>query len=503
MNSSSPFKLIFVEVHDLSTFVKGPIVAGFLLLCYLILSWIYNVWFHPLRKYPGPLVESVSNVPIAWHMITGNQYHWTLKLHQKYGHVVRVAPNELSYISPDAWKDIYGVGSKLAGRKWKGFYDPRNPQLHTMQGANDEDHPKLRRIFSPAFSEKALRDQQPMLKQYTDALVVKLNEWVQEQPDKPIDISKMYNYTTFDIMGDLAFGESLHMIENMKYTPWVATQFESIKIGTLFIASNYLPITKPLLELFVWLNREAFGYRLKVAAEHVDRRLATKTAKPDIWSLALREDLERRLDLHEMHTHGLLFIVAGTETSATALSGLTYHLLTRPETYENLTEEIRNAFNSIDEMTLQSLAKLPYLHDCVEEGLRVYPPVPIGLPREVPPEGAVISGQWVPPNAVVYVSQLPAYMDSSNFRDPDQFIPERWSSPEYATDNKNVLRPFLVGARNCLGQSLAYHEIRLIIATVLFHFDLELQECSKDWTEQKVYAIWEKNPLMVRLKPRA
>ncbi|KAK5130047.1 hypothetical protein LTR08_002521 [Meristemomyces frigidus] len=80
-----------------------------------------------------------------------------------------------------------------------------------------------------------------------------------------------------------------------------------------------------------------------------------------------------------------ILMVAGTETTATLLSGLTFHLLKNPDKLAKLVTEIRSALASEEEITIERLQALPYLHACIEEGLRMYPPISNGLPRIVPP----------------------------------------------------------------------------------------------------------------------
>jgi cytochrome P450 len=97
-----------------------------------------------------------------------------------------------------------------------------------------------------------------------------------------------------------------------------------------------------------------------------------------------------------------------------------------------------------------------------------------------------------------------AYHSPSHFKNPDSFVPERWlpeGQAEYGSDHKDVVQPFSYGPRNCLGKNLAYHEMRLVLASVLLSFDLELCEESEGWTDQKVFLLYVKGPLMVRLKP--
>ena len=91
-------------------------------------------------------------------------------------------------------------------------------------------------------------------------------------------------------------------------------------------------------------------------------------------------------------------MLAGTETTATQLSGLTYMLLKNPIKMQRLVSEVRSSFSSFEDMTMTKLSQLDYLGACIEEGLRLYPPVPVGLPRTVPKEGALICRNWVPGN---------------------------------------------------------------------------------------------------------
>lgn len=89
-------------------------------------------------------------------------------------------------------------------------------------------------------------------------------------------------------------------------------------------------------------------------------------------------------------------------------------------------------------------------------------------------------------------------------------MPERWlpkaqndpSSP-FFNDSRDVFKPFSFGPRDCIGRNLAYHEMRLILSKVLWNFDFELCEESNEWDRQRIFALWEKPPLMVRIRSRA
>jgi cytochrome P450 len=202
-----------------------------------------------------------------------------------------------------------------------------------------------------------------------------------------------------------------------------------------------------------------------------------------------------------MDANASLFMLAGTETTATLLSGLTFFLLRNPTPMKTLVAEIRNAFASTNDMTMEQLAALPYLAACIKEAFRLYPPVALGLPRLTPANGSTIAGNFVPPDTGVFIPQHAMYTHEKNFTRPLEFLPQRWlGDAEFDADEKQCLQPFSVGSRDCVGKNMAYHEMRLIIAKVLYHFDLVLCPESDEWNLQNTYILWEKKPLICKLK---
>jgi cytochrome P450 len=138
-----------------------------------------------------------------------------------------------------------------------------------------------------------------------------------------------------------------------------------------------------------------------------------------------------------------------------------------------------------------------------QETLRVYPPVPNGVRRVIPAGGQTILGQWVPPDVRVSIHHSATYRSPANFRNPNKFAPERWlddAKSEYRDDRREACQPFSTGPRNCLGQNMAWYQMRLLAVKLLLEFDLELSTESQNWADQKVYSLWEKKPLMCRLK---
>jgi len=229
-----------------------------------------------------------------------------------------------------------------------------------------------------------------------------------------------------------------------------------------------------------------------------------ETDRPDFMTHIMRnqESEAKRLVKGEIESSFALFLIAGSETTATMLSGTTFLLLKHPNALEKMVKEIRGRFKTAGEITIEEVNKLEYMIACQAEGLRYYPPVPTGFARIVPKGGDRISGHWVPEGTSVYVSQHATNHSPRNFVDPDTYVPERWlGDARYAADKKAAYNPFSFGARNCLGKNLAYAEMRLAMARLFWTFDLELLDQHTNWLDHKVHTLWEKPPLMVRLKP--
>lgn len=335
---------------------------------------------------------------------------WDLKrFHEQYGDVVRFSPDELSFIGEQAWRDIYGNRDNSPLEKDPAWYNVAKiaDQATTVWTADRADHVRLRRLLSPAFSDKALREQESLIRSYVDLLIVRLRELA--LAGKPVDMVQWYNFTTFDIIGDLALGKSFGCLRGGQYHSWVKGIFDSIKIGPFTrTMSAYTDVKKVMGLLAPKALREARAQHEAYVADAARERLekGVMEERRDFLSYILqmvRDDTANGqgdgvTDM-EIAANCSFFIIAGSETAATALSGITYHLLKNPDALEQLVTEIRSTFASEDEINLASTGAtaLPYLQACISEGLRLYPPAPSLLPRRTPRGETIdIAGHPVP-----------------------------------------------------------------------------------------------------------
>jgi cytochrome P450 len=200
------------------------------------------------------------------------------------------------------------------------------------------------------------------------------------------------------VLGELAFSESFGSVENRKTNPWIATLLQMVKFGAYDAAVHRL---SPL----IWKNMRFFvpSKITEAATNHVNQSKAKLLARMEKGELERRDfcsyllEKKEALGLNDWNLAGYAqtLVIAGSETTATLLCGLTYYLCRTPEVYEKLKDEVRGRFKSTDEITSHT-ATFPYLTAVINETFRIYPPVPIAMPRITPKGGAMVAGVFVP-----------------------------------------------------------------------------------------------------------
>ena len=372
----------------------------------LVFSIFYNLDFHPLSNYPGPRLWAISRIPYVWTLAKGNLTQRTKELHDRYGHVVRIAPNELSFIDGQAWQDIYahhqGRPNFPKNPLWMA---PGDNGIHSILSANDADHARYRRLLSHAFSERALRQQEyllrqyiDLLRQYIDLLISRLTEKA-KSTDPVVDMVQWLNFTTFDIVGDLSLGESFHCLEESRYHGWVSILFTQFKAAAIFVSLRFFGFDKPVRMLLPSSLLKKRAEHANIANERIHRRLNRGDAdaqRNDFMTYVVRYNDQKGMSIPEIEATFRTLVVAGSETTATALSGIMMHLLRNRGVYDTLAKEIRQSFAHESEICAERINDLKFLNAVIEEGLRLCPPVALGMPRVVPAGGAEVSGRWLP-----------------------------------------------------------------------------------------------------------
>jgi cytochrome P450 len=165
---------------------------------------------------------------------------------------------------------------------------------------------------------------------------------------------------------------------------------------------------------------------------------------------------------------GQVIVVAGTLTTAWALSVATFYLLSQPDTLRRLKDELRTEIPQISQrVPLSVLEQLPYLTACIQESLRLSYGVSCRLQRICPDEVLIFNDgkvDWpIPPGTPVSMTSLLIHHDLKIFPDSHSFMPERWLENPYLD---KYLVSFSKGSRQCVGINLAYAELYLTLAHI-------------------------------------
>jgi cytochrome P450 len=350
-----------------------------------ITYYIYNVYLHPLAKFPGPFLWRASRLPYM-RAVWGKHFPYEVqKLHEQYGDVVRVAPNELSFRDPAAWDDIYsntsGANSEAFKKSeiWHG--NPDGGPTSVFNTIDFKEHARIRRFMDPAFSERAVLQQEPIIQDYVSLCIKKLHERASAKGSTTVNIVDWFNFTLFDIIGDLSFGESFGCLEKCEFEGWMDQMAASIKLHYLSINLRWYPVVNNLLKPLAGylvppeIIKQHMDYSQR-SAEKLKRRLSPEAAvdRPDIVSQLLRsENRKEGLTPDEVVQNSMLFINAASETTATTLTAVANNLIQDPKSLSALETEIRK-FSSPSDITLQALKQLPYLNAVLQEALRMCNP---------------------------------------------------------------------------------------------------------------------------------
>ncbi|TVY75180.1 Cytochrome P450 monooxygenase BOA3 [Fusarium oxysporum f. sp. cubense] len=436
---------------------------------------------------------------LSW--IGGFHPFWLKELHDKYGDIVRIAPNELSFASVTSYREIYSHATKGKKPFLKStfYYQPEvPPNIFTV--LDPREHSRQRRYLAHGFSAQALREQEKVIHHYVNMFLNQLGR-LGIPGGKGVDMTEAFHWVSFDIIGDLAFGESFDAVAQARTHPWISLVGDAGKTTVLDDILNRAPLIRLMLPYILpgiykraqehqALTHEKGKKRIEFGLDGGDK---------DFFAQVLRKG---EITGDELVNQAITLLIAGSETTSTALAATTNYLLRNPETLQKLQEEVRGTFRSLEEITGDSTSKLQYLIATIEEGLRIFTPLPTSPPRVSP--GATVDGHFIPAGVIVSSATWTTQHDPRYWRDPECFKPERWIEGGFG-DNKDASQPFSLGPRGCIGINLAWLEMRIILAKLAFMYDWELAESSKHtrWFEESTFQLlWKKPQLRIIFNPR-
>ncbi|KAH8165547.1 hypothetical protein CIB48_g2708 [Xylaria polymorpha] len=474
---------------DMFAKVAEATILIFLVPAFLFLAYTatYRIIFHPLAKYPGPFIAKFPNLYAAWHAWKGDLQLDMWQCHLRYGDRVRYGPNRILINNAEAVQDIYGRSAPV--RKFEGYNVLASQAPNTLTFSDKAQHTRRRRVISQAFSENSMRMFEPIIVSKIDRFcrTLRTHRDDNEEWTSPLDMAHQFDYLVFDSLTAVAFGADYNTIEQSKFRYVLKVISETnIRLGVIMQASKLT---------FSRIDRKLFARSTMAGHEFVrflrtllKDRLQNEKSHKDIFSFLQQcKDPEtgEGLGTMELSTETATFLVAGSDTTSTTMSALSYYLSGSPRCYDRVAEEIRTTFKSSDEIRLGPvLNSCVYLRACVDETLRLSSPGGATFWREVEAGGSSFGGDFIPEGCEVGVAIYTMHRHTSYWDDPFAYKPERWLSgrgkTREQTDSRLPYFPFSIGSRSCVGKPLAINQIMLTFARLFWEFDFRRADVDPD-----------------------
>lgn len=378
----------------------------------------------------------------------------------------RLIRNKLIFTSDPKWiKSILQTQQKDFGRG--RAYDSLKMALGNGLLVNEgESWMKQRRLAQPAFYKKRLNDLFETMEKRGNQMVGDLSLLKGEE----VAITDMFYRVTSDIVIESLFGGNAAE-ENQNI------QDDIEEIQAYLIKRIRSPLSVPLS--FVNGKRKRFNQLKEQFNEwiyaFIEKR-RNQSAEDDNNLLAMLmqakdEDTGEHMSDEQLRDELLTIYVAGHETSTFALSWTLYLLGQHPEIYKKAKEEVRQ-IEDIENIGFQGVYGLKYLNQILLESMRIYPPAFV-FGRKVKRDIEVDLTELKKDDNVI-VNVYGVHNDPNIWPNPSVFDPERFTPENIKQRDKNAYIPFGGGPRMCIGNNFAIMEIVMLLAKLLYHFDLEL-----------------------------
>ncbi|KAG4266797.1 hypothetical protein FPRO04_13092 [Fusarium proliferatum] len=455
------------------------LICGILI---LVLIQIVRYLVSPIRRLPGPITAKLSSLWLASQCRKVQRSKEVLKLHQKHGDFVQIAPNHVSISSPDAIQQIYGHKTGfIKGPFYDAFHQVTPVVFNTR---NVSEHTRKRKYINPAFSARALSDFEP----YMDAEIFGWKRQllkISNGSNPRVDFSVWTNYLAFDVIASFAFGEPFGFVKKGEdeygLIEIIDTRGEFMNaLGSLspFLRSvmRYNPLDS------FWKNGfQASAGLAKIGKEAFEKRkVSADNSRKDLLSFLFNaKDPETKLSIpeDEIIAESISFIVGGSDTTSSTMTNFIDFVSRDADLQNRIQHEIDMIFpgEPSDDWvpSEKELNELSLLIATLREVMRFRPTSATGLERVTPQGGKTIAGQFIPADGqtLVSVPTLGIMMDPRIFESPKTFRPERWLQSG-ADKLMEYFYPFSTGPRSCIGRNFAWMEILKAVAVVFKLFDV-------------------------------
>ncbi|QKX53670.1 uncharacterized protein TRUGW13939_00750 [Talaromyces rugulosus] len=447
---------------------------------------VYLCYFHPLAQYPGPWLARFTNF---WRLLafrSGRQHLTELALHRRYGHVVRVGPNWLSFETLADFEAIYGFNRDIEKDEFYNFGRSNKRQGFSLFTAKTDAQHRDRRkkVVTPALTLAKVGGYVEVVRKNVGVLLARLDDAVvvvaatqRDGKEGKVNVARILHRFTIDTSLEVIYGPHV-CPQPVTDIPATAGFPEAIKLaGKSAWTASLLPLPAWFMSLRIVMaltgrldnsnNKHATPVNLAAVAA-TSAKLIFNPQREELLSqhqqnsilkhwVALPSDDSRKMPPSELWSEAFNLVLAGTGSSAAALTALLHRLgLGAGKPWQT---KIRAEIAAQQSNDIPSSSTFPVLFAVIKETLRLDAPFPTAFPRTIR-AGAENALPGLPTALPVgtRVSASTFVLGRSHRlwgADADEWKPERWLDGDHHEDLDERFVAFSKGARQCVGRDLA------------------------------------------------
>ncbi|KAL4881774.1 cytochrome P450 [Aspergillus karnatakaensis] len=454
---------------------------------------IYRLYLHPLAKFPGPRLTATTSLYEVYHdIIRGRRFVWEIeKMHEKYGPIVRITPNELHIKDSSFYHEIYTSAPRKRNKdpNFVGLFGSPTSMIASV----DHDHHRFRRgILGHLFSKRSINNISPLIHAKVQRLMERLEQF--RNDDRVVHLSAAFVALAADIITSYSYGESCNFLDDETFRSDVRDAI--IETEELDHITRLYPFVLTVLHYIPLCLFAAIKPATAIMAR-VQKRVAEKSASVIRATESGKSKgtlFDALTDPHipasertpsRIHDEGMILLSGGTEPAANALTVAAFHIIRNKDILSNMRTEIEDSgIEDLNTASLAELEQLPYLTAVINEAVRLSHGLTIRTPRIAPNETLKYEDYIIPAKAHplprISMSSYFVHMDPAIFPNPTSFNPNRWEETRKRGDNiSQFITSFGKGSRQCIGINLAYADLYFTLASFATSFDYELHDTTE------------------------
>eukprot|EP00929_Paragymnodinium_shiwhaense_P001496 TRINITY_DN101720_c0_g1_i1.p1 TRINITY_DN101720_c0_g1~~TRINITY_DN101720_c0_g1_i1.p1 ORF type:complete len:466 (+),score=93.14 TRINITY_DN101720_c0_g1_i1:74-1471(+) len=433
-----------------------------------------------LRQVPeaGGMLGFVGGV--ARGLKENRPYQFLREWHNEQGPLLKVnmvAIKAVSVVDPNVVKWVTR-NDPARFTKGKAYDSIKRGWLDNSLVVNeDEEWRRKRSIYNKAFKIGAIRSYVPLFQDIAEGTAAQWSQKAEKQ--ELVDAVKGFESVALEAIGRAGFGVEGMGKPGNKYAHAFVSYLDVLQDE--ITKPVFLLLPQPLRQYITkirgrdhlrTMNEEAMRITGADAAQPSRGEETRKNLVSLIKDAAAEEGSD--LDPEQLAREANLFLFAGHDTTSASLAWVFASLGSNPEIQQKAYEEVSAVAESELADAFSDPRSFPYVGACIRETLRLYPPANIVMRKSKFDEE--LGGYAVPAGTELGLNIWCMHRDPEAFEEPDAFTPERWLT----TDTEQLKRmqdyfvPFMVGARSCIGQHFSMMEMKIVIASLLRRFSVEL-----------------------------